>query len=338
LRQKFEDWWLTVVDLDKLKLALACTFKLNNVVDNILGANLFSRRAFWRTSLAASGLLVASLSFIGLLNHQMFAVQPWVNYRETAEAVEKYVPQLESNYVAIATKPSSTNLYPQLVVAQLPTTNDLSTTNTIATKELVEALESIKQTTKKYDTSAFAAIYSVCFLLILVFLNALLCFFSMVFSRLIMREIILAARPFSTIALLVTNFVLVINVASVFLLLITALSTPILWYFLPLIFGLSKQSFSIFILILFSGEIASWIFSSAALKLVTLIAMLPCVLVFGVCVFSGAAMIWRNAFHKCVSAVLLRCAEKGPLTIIVVTSALLASFIAAIGKCIHWSF
>jgi hypothetical protein len=25
LREKFEDWWLTVEDLDKLKLALACT-------------------------------------------------------------------------------------------------------------------------------------------------------------------------------------------------------------------------------------------------------------------------------------------------------------------------
>jgi hypothetical protein len=67
-----------------------------------------------------------------------------------------------------------------------------------------------------------------------------------------------------------------------------------------------------------------------------LIAMLPCVFTLSVSIFSYAAMIWRNAFHKCVSAILLRCAERGPLTVIVVTSALIASFIAGLGKLIHW--
>jgi hypothetical protein len=53
LRQKFEDWWLTVADLDKLKLALACTIMLNSVLDKTFGIRLFSKRAFWRSSMAA---------------------------------------------------------------------------------------------------------------------------------------------------------------------------------------------------------------------------------------------------------------------------------------------
>jgi hypothetical protein len=67
LRQKFEDWWLTVQDLDKLKLALACTIRLNGVLDKIFGMRLFSRLAFWRISMAASGLLIASVALYGLL-------------------------------------------------------------------------------------------------------------------------------------------------------------------------------------------------------------------------------------------------------------------------------
>jgi hypothetical protein len=229
-----------------------------------------------------------------------------------------------------------TNIQPKLSNAQLPTTNIISITNT-AVKDVIVGLEKIKNTTTKYDTITFAVIYSISFLLILVLLNSLLCFCSLVFSRMILREIIAAGRPFSTIALLVTNFVLVISVSSVFLLLLTVLATPLAWYFLPFIYGLSRQSFQLFLLIIFTGGIASWIFGSASLKLVTIISLLPCVLALGVSVFSGAAMIWRNAFHFCVSAILLRCAEKGPLTVIVGTSVMVASLVAFLGKCIHWA-
>jgi hypothetical protein len=353
LRQKFEVWWITVADLDKLKLALACTVKLNSVLDAVFGDRLFSKRAIWRNSIGATGLLIASLALVGLFNHKTFGVQPWNNYRQTAEAVKAVVSSFQPPPVKTITfqsPPLSTTN------AQLPTTNILNpetniqtlvtnvhnlTANSLAsnpTNDLMVSIANFGKTVEKYNTTELAVIYSILFLFILLVLNNVLCFFALVFSRLILREIIAACRPFSIIALLITNFVLVLIISSVVLLLLTVLATPLVWFFLPILFGISEQSFSFLVLILSGGGIAAWIFSSAALKLVTLIAMLPCLFALGVTLFSVAAIIWRNAFHKFISAVLLRCAEKGPLTMIVAIFTLTASCIAILGKLIHWAY
>ena len=346
LRQKFEDWWLTVVDLDKLKLALACTIKLNNVLNRIFGDYLFSRQAFWRTSVSATGLLIASLALIGLLNHDIFGVKPWENYRKTAEAVISTIPQLQERF-ADASQPSlvtntlpvgsDINLFKKNNPGVLITNNSsiMLVTNTAAANVSI-LLEKVKRSAVKYDTTAYCAIYSVTFIIILIFLNALLCFLSLVISRMIMREMIASARPFSTLALLATNFFLVVNVSSVFLLFLIILNTPIIWYFLPLVLFILPHSFSVYLLVIFGGELASWIFSSPALKLVAVIAFLPFIFTLTVCLFSYSAMICRNLFHKCVSSILLRCAEKGPLTVIIVTSAVIASLIAGLGGFLQY--
>ncbi len=334
LRQKFEDWWLTVVDLDKLKLALACTIHLNEILDKVFGVRLFSKLAFWRTSIAASGLLIATLALNGFFYHEKFGgIEPWSNYQKTVDGVETFIPQLQASYQAMPKTSLITNI--QLNASHTYVTNVVSITNT-ATIELLNGLEQVKLATRKYDTTAYVCVYSSIFILVLFFLNALLSFISLIISRLILREMIAAARPYSTFCLLITNLFLVVNVSSVFLLLLTILYTPIIWYFLPLVFIFAGHSFSIFILVIFGGQLGAWIFGSPALKLVALIAMLPFIFTLAVSVFSYAAMIWRNAFHKCVSAILLRCAEKGPLTVLVVTSTLIASFIVGIGKFIHW--
>jgi hypothetical protein len=346
LRQKFEDWWLTVVDLDRLKLALVCTIKLNGILNRIFGENLFSRRAFWRTSIAATGFLIASLALIGFLNHDIFGVKPWENYKKTADAVMTTIPSLQAQYKESAKPSLVTNALPAGADIDLYRKNNpgviitnnnviMLVTNTAAADFSLE-LEKVKQVTMKYNTTSCCAVYSVTFMVILVFLNALLCFFSLVISRLILREMIAAARPFSTLALLVTNLFLVVNVSSVFLLFLTILNTPIVWLFLPVILLILPHSFSVYVLVFFGGELASWIFSSPALKLVALIALLPFIFTLSVSMFSYTAMLWRNLFHKCVSSILLRCAEKGPLTVIVITSALVASLIGGLGKLIHF--
>ena len=334
LRSKFEGWWLSVADLDRLKLALACTIQLNGILNKIFGAKLFSKLAFWRVSVMASGLLIASLALNGIFNHEKFGgVEPWKDYKKAAEGVEGFIPQLEASYQSMPKTTSITNI--QQNSSHILTTNIVSATNT-ATLAVIDELKKVKSVTEKYNTSTYLVIYSFLFFLMLVFLNALLCFCSLVISRLILREMIAAARPFSTFCLLVTNFFLVLNMSSVFLLLLTVLDTPLIWYFLPVVFIFAAHSVTVFLLLFFGGQIVSWVFGSPALKLVTLIAMLPFIFTLIVSVFSYAAMLWRNAFHKCVSAILLRCAEKGPLTLVVAISALIASLIAGLGGLIHW--
>jgi hypothetical protein len=103
--------------LDRLKLALACTIKLNGILNKIFGEDLFSRRAFWRTSQTATGFLIASLALVGILNHDTFGVKPWENYRKTAESVISTIPIIQAQYREAAK--------PTLVTNNLPTGVDI---------------------------------------------------------------------------------------------------------------------------------------------------------------------------------------------------------------------
>jgi hypothetical protein len=94
LRARFESWWLTVVDYDRLKLALVCTRAFNRLTDVIFGEKLLSKKAFYRCSVLASGLLVASLAIAGLFNHQVLGVMPWVSYHESCKAVSNFADMI----------------------------------------------------------------------------------------------------------------------------------------------------------------------------------------------------------------------------------------------------
>ncbi|MGO8764433.1 MAG: hypothetical protein ACLQSR_04765 [Limisphaerales bacterium] len=121
LRQKFEDWWLRVADLDKLKLALACTIKLDDLLEQVFGAKLFSRRAFGRSCIGVTGLLFASMGLLGLLNHQMFVIQPWRSYLDTAKAVEKYTPELEKPVLKMSIPMATVNILERIGRLRLAT-------------------------------------------------------------------------------------------------------------------------------------------------------------------------------------------------------------------------
>jgi hypothetical protein len=177
-------------------------------------------------------------------SHERFGgIEPWRNYQVTANGVENTIPQLQSRFQAMPKTSLVTNV--QLNASHLPSTNVVSVTNT-TTAAVMDKLEEIKLATRKYNTRTYAVIYSILFFIILVFLNALLCFSSLAISRLILREMIAAARPYSTFCLLITNFLLVLNISSVFLLFLTVLDTPIIWYFLPVIFLITAHSFALF--------------------------------------------------------------------------------------------
>jgi hypothetical protein len=238
LRQKFEDWWLTVSYMDKLKLSLTCIIKMNEILIKVFGNDIFSKLAFWRTFKMATGLLIASSAIVGFLNHDKFGLKPWENYRITSESVISTIPQIQAQYKEAGKPTLITNTLPTGVDINefkkknpnvIVTNNNfiMLTTNTAA-KDASDMLEKIQQVTVKYNTNTYCAIYSLAFFLILIFLNALLCYFALIISRLIIREMIAAARPFSTLALLATNLFVVVNVSCFFLLLLVILEIPII--------------------------------------------------------------------------------------------------------------
>ena len=100
LRAKFESWWLTVADYDRIKFALVCTQAFNRFMDVLFGEKLFSQRAFFRCSILATGLLVASLALTGLLNHQLLGIMPWASYRDSCKAVNDFADSIVGSGLA----------------------------------------------------------------------------------------------------------------------------------------------------------------------------------------------------------------------------------------------
>lgn len=85
LKEKFETWWKNVEHYDKLKLALVCASKANDLLDFTFGKNLISKRGFFRSSVTAACLLLITLAWLGYINSQPFGVTPWKNFRESID-------------------------------------------------------------------------------------------------------------------------------------------------------------------------------------------------------------------------------------------------------------
>jgi len=342
LRERFETWWLTVADYDRLKLALACTVKFNSLLDKMFGDRLFSKEAFYECSIPSTGLLFACLAIVGLLNNEPFGVLPWKNYHESLHAMKNMAnglaPDGHDAGRMFESLDGGTNvdlwshgyLYVEYHFARVSLNTNSEQLSPLETWS--NSLAFYKDCVVEYDTPSRVVIYSVAFFIILPTLNACLCFCSLVFCRLILREIIASARWFSTFALLVTNLVLVLAVSSIVLILLTIIAVPIIWIVLPSAFVVAKQSFLTFGAAMLGSICGVWLMSSSALKIVLAIALLPSLLTIAVAGFSLIAMISRNALHSIVSAVLLRCAERSPFVLIGGSFGVIAALIACLAK------
>jgi hypothetical protein len=306
LQKRFEDWWLTVSELDRVTLALVLASKLSLIIDSHLGVRLLSKRAFARSFGIATCILVLLLSIFGIYNGRTIGIAPWEAYRNTATEFEKSWSK-----------------------EQRPPTTEKE-------KNRQQAETELRNIVLRYNTNTWAAAYSIVSLSALVLLNAILFFMSLVFSRLVLREIIAAGRVFSTITLLISNFALVFPAWTIVFLLVTILFTPLLWGAVPLVLLLSKSSVYWLLAFIAGGSIASLAFGSAPLKAVTLVGFLPCVFSVVVTGLSGIVLLNRDRFHRILSFVLLRCAEKGPLKVAVVVFLFIAGVIVTVVQAIRY--
>ena len=166
LQERFEVWWRAFAGTDAKKLALSLASKISDLVDEYFGRRLFSKRAFVRSFVISTGLLLSSLALTGLLNGRIVGVSPWNAYSETAEAL-KNIPQ------------------PQARTLQTP-----------PDKRSQEIAKKLSEIAAKYGTSGWKIAYSVAFIMSLILLNSLLFFLALVFSRVTLSEIIAARKVF----------------------------------------------------------------------------------------------------------------------------------------------
>ena len=113
------------------------------------------------------------------------------------------------------------------------------------------------------------------------------------------------------------------------------LAVPLSWFLIPYIFQITHESIYSALLYCFTGSVGIWLLSATSIKTIVLITFLPSVFAFGVGVFSLLAMKWKKAFHFIVKEILIRCAEKNPVVVLIATFAFIMGLLILLAKYLH---
>ncbi len=211
-------------------------------------------------------------------------------------------------------------------------------TNLTQAQQWSKDLATIRTGVEKYNTAEYATLYSIGYFTVLISANVALCFLATVLSRIILREICASARVVSTLSLLISNFFSTFFVSSFFLIALLGFSIPVSWLLLPLFPIIAKQSLLTFILVVYGASFGIWAINYVPLNVIIVITFLPSIFAIFATFISFVLIIGRNFLHKFVSSVLLRCAEKSPITVIGACFALLIAIVTALTQLMRGSF
>lgn len=190
----------------------------------------------------------------------------------------------------------------------------------------------------RFDTTAWRVLYSASFFGCLLLSNICLFPLSLAFSRIILREMVAAGRTFTSFALLITNLVLVSVISGFVLVFLEILSLPALWIVVPFLGPFLIYLTGVFFATIIVSTLIAWTFGATAIKTVVLIAFCPCIFALTVTAFTLVTLGLRNKIHTVVSAILLRCATKGPIVILGSILALIVALISALARWSTFSF
>ncbi len=202
-------------------------------------------------------------------------------------------------------------------------------------KEMIGNALLVKKYVTEHDTKNDILAYSIFYFLLLFIINGTTFTLSLIGCRIMLREIVLAARVLSTVALVITNLVS-LSFATIFLLLIfTLLTIPLLWILAPTMYYLANESIYTFGAFLVGGAITLWLMSGITSKIIVLIALIPSLIAISVGAISAILIKWRTFFHWVVSAILIRLVKNGPIPVILATITVTTGLAALVAKWLH---
>jgi hypothetical protein len=286
LQNRFKVWSQSVEVMKSKAFTAVFARAVSQLLAGFFGKRLFSARALWRSALLATGFLIASIFIASALGVD---VSPKKEFQETVSVIGKL-----SEHRALTDGKSGIE---------------------------TEYRQTLKNLAERCGTPRWANIYAITFYVLLTTLNVAAFFFGVAFSRRVLQEIIGAGGAFSIYCLLLLNLVLVLLVASVFLLLTTVLAFPASWFGIALAYQLSKLSLFWIPALSLGGVMLFWIFGNPWLQSLAVIAVLPFFGNVAVCILSLVAR--RKEFQWLCTQVLLRGSGKKPLSFV---TGLLAGF------------
>jgi hypothetical protein len=96
LNHKFDSWWKTVENYDKLKFALVFAQKVNEILDLTFGTSHYSKKLVVRCFKISAGMLLITLSVLGLTSRQPFGATPWKAYSDSINFILNTTDDLAS--------------------------------------------------------------------------------------------------------------------------------------------------------------------------------------------------------------------------------------------------
>jgi len=310
-RERFEAWWLSAQYWDKQQFALSLAEKMLSVLNSSFGPKLLSARFLRRSFCVSTLLLFASFGTIGIFNGEIAGISPWATYSQAMSWVRTNWDNLEQKFIS-----------PELTREEQ--------------QQSRETFDKLRSNILHFDTKSSRIIYSVLFFLILTLANFALFPISLAFSRKILREVLLAKTVFTCFSLLLANLVFLWFLYGTLLVFLWVFALPALWFGTALVALILWQVKILYFAALPVAIPFAWTFSPPAIKSIALIGFCPCILTLLATSFTVATLRFRDVLHAFVSAVLFRCATKGPLVILFTTITLIVTLISLLSRWLGW--
>lgn len=201
--------------------------------------------------------------------------------------------------------------------------------------ELANEAKQFRQDVIKHDTTGDIVTYSIVYFLTLFIVNDLLFILSLAFCRMMLREIALSGRLLSTGSLVFTNAIIIFGLCSLVLFVFTIFAIPLFWFVIPFVYQASGESLYTIVVFCLSAAVTLWFLSGISVKLVALIAFLPSLFAGIVGLFSLLAIKWKGAFHFILKSILIRCAEKSPIAVLLGIITFISGVLVILAKYLH---
>src|SRR5262245_60776343 len=96
LREKFERWWISVAETKPRYFAVSLAHGACAGLSAFFGKRLFSKKSFFRSTILATGCLVASIALTSMFSHSGIGVKPWKEYERTIEVMKATIERAQA--------------------------------------------------------------------------------------------------------------------------------------------------------------------------------------------------------------------------------------------------
>jgi hypothetical protein len=311
LTEKLTEIWLKIDDSSLTSVSQAPMRIFSALLDALLGNQVFTGKAIWRTAVLSTCLMVISLSVGGIIVKTPFAFEtpPWTSF--------------DNQFKFFATYPDVYNKTIQKQKALNPQMLDAA----VKQKNFVLALS-------KYNTTTYKIIYSISTTILSLLVSILIYIISFAFSRMMVREAMEANTYLLMFSIMFLNLCIGIVLAFIAVLLLWISAYPLMvlcfrYFLIPL---LSIPILNIISLLGFTTAI--WFLGSLWIKIAATVAILPMICLILVLFISWLLYPFRKQIKELLSQGLLRALEheKGIFVFISITFSCIGGIAVAIAK------